>query len=235
MIVARPNQLRSRGFTLLEVLLAVAVFAIVLIAINTVYFSALKLRNKMAGTFDIAVPLQHTVKVLKRDLGGIMYPAGPLSGQFQSSPTTNSSLDTLGQRVSPDIYTASAVVDETSQFSEVQKVAYFLGTPTNQSNGKDLIRSISRNLLPVTTDQPDSQVLMSGVDSMAFLFFNGTDWVNTWDSLTTSNLPTAIKVQIALAQADVSQPPLAPIEIVVPVLVQSRTNQTDQTTTGGGQ
>ena len=41
----RPSLRSTRGFTLLELLIATAVSAIVLLAINTTFFGALRLHN----------------------------------------------------------------------------------------------------------------------------------------------------------------------------------------------
>lgn len=226
----------------MEVLLAVAVCAIVILAVNTVFFGALRLRNKTAAVFDEAVPLQQAVNFIKRDLAGIQFPSSntnnPMAGPLQTSATASlaNSTDLAGggQRVCPDLYTASAVVDDSSPYSEIQKVAYFLALPTNGASGRDLIRSVSRNLLPAATEQPVQQWLMGGVDTVTFLYYNGTEWADSWDSTTTSNLPTAIKVQITMAMEDKSRTADTPVEIVVPVVVQGRSNTTS-TATGGGQ
>jgi len=225
------------GFTLIEVLLAVAVFAIVLAAINTVFFGALRLRNKTHDAFEIALPLQQAVGIIKRDLGGIMLPGGTMTGQFQTTPTNNggASIDFIGLRVSPDIFTCTGLIDDTSPWAEVQKVTYFLADPTNNATGRDLIRSISRNPLPLnTTEEPEQQWLLGGIERMALQFYDGRAWTETWDSTLTTNLPMAIKVQIALAGQNSQRSLLAPIEFIVPVMVQPRTN-TAATASGGGQ
>ena len=76
--------------------------------------------------------------------------------------------------------------------------------------------------------------LLSGVENLALTYYDGTSWTETWDSSTTTNLPVAIKVDITLAEAKGARSTLAPIEFIVPVMVQRRTNSTQQAT-GGGQ
>ena len=236
MILCPAIRREARGFTLIEVLLAVAVFAIVLAAINTVYFGALRLRNKTHDAFEIALPLQQAVGIIKRDLGGIMLPGGTMTGQFQTTPTNNSdaNIDFIGLRVSPDIFTCTGIIDDTSPWTELQKVTYFLADPTNNATGRDLIRAISRNPLPLNTvaDEPEQQWLMGGVERMALQFYDGRTWIETWDSSLTTNLPVAIKVQIALAGQNSQRSLLSPIEFIVPVMVQPRTNTTAAATGG---
>lgn len=238
MIQGRPSSSArfSAGFTLMEMMLALAVFAIILSAINGLYFGALKLRNKTSASIESALPIQHTVATIKRDLTGIMLPGGTFGGPFQTTPTNamgSTMTESTGVRSSPDIFTTTGAIDDNSDFAEVQKIAYYLVAPTNNAVGRDLIRSVTRNLLPVSNDQPESQLLMAGVDQLAMQFYDGTTWAETWDSTTATNLPTAIKVQIVLTPEDGPRQNPSPIEFIVPVMVQARTNQT-ATASGGG-
>lgn len=115
----------------------------------------------------------------------------------------------------------------------MQKVAYFLVAPTNNAAGRDLIRSVTRNLLPASNDQPDTRLLMAGVDRLSMQFYNGTSWIETWDSTTSTNLPLAIKVQIVLTTEANDRTRIAPVEFIVPVMVQPRTNTTAAAAGGG--
>jgi type II secretory pathway component PulJ len=221
----------------MELLLAVAVFAIVLAAMNTVYFSALRLRNQTAAGFDAALPVEQAVARIKRDLAALRPPGGTLAGAFQTTALSSASvMESIGVRVSPDLYTSSALVDEWTPFPEVQKVAYFLANPTNQTVGRDLVRAVSRNLLPVTQEEIETQFVLEGVENVVFQYFDGSVWQDFWDSTTTSNLPFAIRVQIVLAHdpnAAGGQPATrAPVELVVPIKSEARTNQV---ATAGGQ
>lgn len=227
------GSVQSRGFTLLELLLAVAVFAIVLTAINGVFFAALKLRNKTAESFEQALPLEQTLSILRRDLTGLMPPGGTFGGVLQTTTTTTGSqMETAGRRVSPDFYTTTGAIDEYSPYGEVQKVGYFLANPTNQTPGFELLRVTSRNLLPVNVEEIEPQLLLSGVQTMTVLFYDGLNWTELWDSTTTSNLPSAIKVQILMVPPEGSTRAEPPIELVVPVMVQASTNQTATASTG---
>jgi general secretion pathway protein J len=233
---------RSAGFTLMEMLLAVAVSAVVLSVISTIYFTALQLRNRTTRTFDELLPLQHALGVIQDDLASLAPPGGPLGGELQTTPGTSSAnagtmnLFSSGQRVSPDFFTVTGVIGEFTPFADVQRVAYFLVDPTNRpAAGRDLMRIISRNLLPATVEEPGAQWLLGGVETLYFQYFDGTTWLDTWDSTISSNLPTAIRLQLALAAEDGRQNDYltAPVELVVPVAARSRTGQTQDP--GGGQ
>src|SRR6185437_13509501 len=108
----------------------------------------------------------------------------------------------------------------------VQKVTYELQPPANNlTRGKDLIRSVTRNLLSTVTPQPENQWMMGGIESVAFSCFDGTNWYNTWDSTLTTNVPIAVRVRILPAAGGGSTGAPSPIEFLVPIDSVSRTNQ----------
>jgi type II secretion system protein J len=215
----------DRGFTLLELLIATAVGAIVLIVINGTYFGALRLHNSTHDKIEADLVLERSLGLVQRDLAGLMLPAGTFSGQFQDTPTDSLTQEFAATRVSPDLYTTSATVDGWSPFSEVQVVAYFLAPATDGSNTKNLVRAVTRNLLPVQTPTTDEQVLLTGVADAGFDYYDGNEWTDTWDSTVTSTLPMAIRFSLSLANRDSSQSRPQPIELVVPVLVATKTSQ----------
>jgi type II secretion system protein J len=232
----------ARAFTLLEILIAVAAFAIVLAAINTVFYSALRLRNSTTDAIERALPMEHALGVIKRDLANMVLPGGTLSGTFSTSSTSNM----LAGQSSPNFYTASGLIDETSPFAEVQRVSYSLVATTNKSSGRDLIRTVSRNLLPSLQDQYEEEWLMTGVQTLTFLYHDGTQWRDSWDStienLSTglsNTLPAAVKIQIQLVEEQNAASRVRsrdlPLELVVPIVAQQRTNQAPQVAAGGQQ
>jgi type II secretion system protein J len=222
---------------LIEILIAVAAFAIVLAAINSVYYSALRLRNKTTAALAEALPLEHATAILRRDLANLVLPGGTMSGPFQSSSSSNN----VAGQASPNFYTSTGVIDETSPWADLQRVSYVLTASTNGGRGKDLLRAVSRNLLPSLQDQSEQQWLMTGVQTLTFLYHDGTQWRDSWDS-TIANpttglsnaLPRAVKVQIQLAPEGVARGPLREpsVELVVLIAAQARTNQVQQTSGG---
>jgi len=130
--------------------------------------------------------------------------------------------------------TTTGVLREDEPWSEVQRVAYYL-RPSGSSavRGQDLYRGVTRNLLSTMTPQPDEQYLLSGVERLEISCSDGLTWYNTWDSTTTTNLPVAVRVRLLMANQSVSGGTAQPIEMIVPVDSQTRTNtgvSTDTTT-----
>src|SRR5262245_45785382 len=83
----RANMLdheKGRAFTLIEVILALGIFAIVMAAINTAFFAALRLRQRSSEALEQALPLDYALSVLRRDLINAVPPGGVLAGDFRS-------------------------------------------------------------------------------------------------------------------------------------------------------
>lgn len=228
------------AFTLIEILLAVMVFAIVLAAMSSVLFSAFRLRNAASRAVEESLPIQQAVAAMKRDLINVVPPGGTMSGSFQ---TVLSGAVTLPGQFGPTFYTSTAQLDETLPWGDVEKVFYALTESTNRmATGKDLIRASTQNLLPVLAeDLPAQRWLMGGVQTVVFSYYDGSQWRDTWDTTTpdpttgyTNMLPVAIRVQIQMAASEErKQAPLTPVEFVVPITAQARTNMTGQTSTTG--
>ena len=242
LVTTRPARIGADAFTLLEVLLALLILAMVLGVVHAIFHGALKLRNQAELAFEQSIPLQHAVSMIKRDFANLTVPGGTLSGTFQTTLTTGSSSTSLshaGQQVGPVIYTASGTISDADTWSEMRRVTYYLTPSTNVGFGLDLVRSVARNLLPVSQDDYSDQRLMTGVDNVIFEYYDGSQWATTWDSTATSSstgstntLPSGVRIQIALA-AEAGQMAPEPIQIIVPISVQASTNSTSSTGGGG--
>ena len=208
------------GFTLMELVLAMAVCAIVLAGVSGVFFSAVRLRDSTTQAVDDAAPIQRTLTILHGDLQGVMPPAinGVLSGDFKVG---NVSSPGLNQNVAIELYTTTGALHENAPWGDVQRVTYALRATTA---GNDLIRSVTRNLLATTTPVPEDQWLMGNVARLDFDCYDGTQWRTTWDTtMSDTNLPVAVRVRIQPAGSSRNQ---QPITLVVPLDTQSNSNQT---------
>lgn len=217
------------AFTLLEVLVATAVSAIVLLVIGATFFAALRLNTTTHDRLATDLELQRALGIVRRDLAGVMLPRGQLSGQLQTTLASALTQGTYGDQVGPDLYTNTGTVDGWTQFSEVQLVDYYLAPANDGTNRKTLVRAVTRNLLPAQADVPNLQPLLTGVADASIDFYDGTTWTSAWDSASTRTMPTAIRFQVVPARTDVNQPAGDPVTLIVPVLVSTAT----QATTGG--
>ena len=221
--------LHSSAFTLIELILAVGVAAIVLIAINAVFFGALHLREATTNAVDEATPIEQALTTMRHDLQCAVppIPNGILTGDFKAGDVSSVGVP---DNVNLEIFTATGALssDPAAPWADIQRVTYGLKTPVPATgNGKDLVRTVTRNLLSETTPDVDQQWMMSGVETLQVQCFDGAQWYDQWDTTQigsmNTNLPTAVRVTIQLAAKSGNNRP-QPIVMLVPIDSQSRTN-----------
>jgi type II secretion system protein J len=222
----------AAAFTLIEMILAIGVASIVLIAANAAFFTALHLRDATADAVDAASPIDQSLTLLRRDLQCAVTPkaSGVLSGDFKIGNVTSTG---ISEPVAAEIYTATGALSENAPWGDIQRVTYELKNSTSGVNGRDMYRSVTRNLLTETTPDVEDQLMIRGVDSVQFSAYDGSQWNDSWDTTDTTsantNLPVAVRVDIQLTSSGKNS---LPIEILVPIDSQSRTNSTS--TVGAG-
>ena len=224
------------AFTLIEMILAIGVAAMVLIAVNTALFASLRLRDATQNVVDAAAPLDQTVTFIRRDLQCVVTPTNGtskvLSGSFRAG-----SISSVGvsESVAVEMFTATGTLSANAPWADIQRVTYELKQPADRNAvGRDLYRSVVRNLLTLTTPDVQDQLMLSGVQDIKFTCFDGATWQDTWDTTgltsTETNLPLAVRVDIQMAGNNAAT--AQPIELVVPIDAQVRTNTVLTTTTG---
>ena len=68
------------GFTLLEVLVATAIFTVLVGALYSLFYGALRLRERTYEVTEASLPKDYIVTLIKRDLASVVPPVGILAG-----------------------------------------------------------------------------------------------------------------------------------------------------------
>jgi type II secretion system protein J len=210
----------AAAFTLIEMLVALGISAGLLAVASSLFFNALRLRASASAAAAETLPVDRAVAIMKRDLLDIV-PMGVLAGPMGS--------DAVGiGMTSPiilEIFTGSGVIDKDTPWGDVQKIDYSLQIPTNRNNyiGMNLMRGVTRNLLPVTAVSPDQQTLLEDVQNLKFTYYDGTNWNDTW-STTLWNIPIAIRVSIDFATSRTETRVKPQVQFLVPIVAWSNTN-----------
>jgi general secretion pathway protein J len=235
MVCGLKPGLRTSAFTLIEVMIALAVFAIVMAAINGIFWGALRLRNKTVASIDATLQPSRALGIIRNDLENIVPPGGKFFTTFTTTvPSTNSAVGTLmsmmpGQN-SPEFTTSNALIDDSSNWGDIQRVSYQVANSTNGGYGQVLYRNVTRNLLPSLAMAGEQQVILTGVQSIYFYYHDGQQWKQTWDSTNeVYRLPRALKVEIQMASEERGRQAPPPYEMIVP-LIDAGTNTTQVAT-----
>ncbi len=230
----------TRAFTLLEVLMATLCMAVIMAALNSTFYSAMHMRERTTALVEQALPFNQVCSLIKRDLFGILpggtlaytltttnYPANGLVFYTTSGVTADAVTNVPGMNTS--------LAPSVPYWSEVQMISYYLApAPTRYAVGMDFVRGVTRNLLASQVPDLTEQHLLTGVESLIFSFYDGTNWFPVWDASYQTNLPLAVRMSIQFAAQTRGQQPRGPLEFMVPLDVQPRgTNQTTSTTSSG--
>lgn len=216
----------AAGFTLIEVILALGVCSLVLVVISGVFGSALHLQETVSKDIDESLPVERALNLMRKDLKNAVAPGGMLAGPMQSG-SLDGGVD-AGDGI--QIYTTTGLMSSTSPWGEIQKITYGLQSTGNADDGsKELVRSVTRNLLSTSVQDEDDQFLAKGIQKLTFSYYDGTDWLDTWDDTTQTNLPVAVRVRVQLAPKNSTQEAPQPIQMLVPLMVQVHTNELDNT------
>ncbi|MGA3174905.1 MAG: type II secretion system protein GspJ [Syntrophorhabdales bacterium] len=185
---AGPSCRMERGFTLIEILLAVALSALLLTVVYWTYFSIN--RSIVAATEDQeAFETGRTLsELLKRDIraiNGVKYPLLAKNVEIQG--------DRFGQL---EFVTNALSPTEPQRFRRVQYVLVM-----TDSEGKVMVRKESTDLDDLIdkppVDNPPKVFEISRIITGFFVeFYDGAQWVQTWDSGASATLPKQIRATI---------------------------------------
>lgn len=213
----------ASGFTLIEVLFATLAFSIVLAAINTVFYTGVRLRERVAEKEAIFKPRMRALEMLKQDLRGTFYSEGMRADQFLCEPSNG--LSVAGDRI--QFFTSTGPTREEAKWSNIQMVEYYLAPsidPRKTPDTIDLVRAVTRNILTSTYQAPVEQRLVSGLSSFGLTFYDGEIWQETWDSeLQDPVLPKAVQITLQFNSEREQQGQLPPtLTQMVAILAEPR-------------
>ena len=231
MKTARPQSpVRSYpGFTLIEVLFATLAFAIVLAAVNAVFYGSLRLRERVDEKQKESLPRLQALELLKRDLRAAFYSEGFRADRFYCEPSRG--LGVLADQI--QFFAKTGTTGQSAPWSDVQQIEYYLA-PANEirenPNSLELVRAVNRNLLASTHQTPVEQRILSGIGAFQLSFFDGETWTTSWDSeLQDPALPKAVQIYLEFAHTNRSNPLPLSLTHIVPILAEPRTAKDRET------
>ena len=223
---SRPNAFRrDSAFTLLELIVAAAMFSIIMAALGGVFFGTMKLRKRTDESLVGVHQLQQALMIIKSDLRSATIPGGLLS----TNMTTSLELAASGG-TQFEFHTASGQSSGYEPWPDIQRVTYYLRQPqiTTATNGMDLIRGTTRNLLATVQEDINEQILLHDVAQIWFEFWDGEAWLPDWDSDTqiasqAASAPEAIRFSIEFKQQP-NEPQPRILQVAAPVFTGGITN-----------
>jgi len=180
----------AKGFTLLEVLLAIAIFSVISLSSFTLFDTILNADKNSQKSSARQNELQRAFLLIERDFLQIAHRSIRFNGEepleefiYTESSVTSSDFQTLGfvrgGWTNPGLLLPR---------SNMQSVAY-------QLNEQTLERLHFNFVDAVVGQEPRVRPLITGVEQLAFEFYDGKVWQKKLDS---EKIPTAIAIEIEL-------------------------------------
>ena len=185
----------NAGFTLLELIVAMALMNIIAVALYSSMRTGFVAKQNCQATLKPYRSVTPIFEFIRKDVTSAMRPDGILAGVFEgeSAPFTNmQDADTLS------FYSGAYQPKEDEIASNVIHVQYVLGTDPERDQ-VILKRLTTKNILSPTAVEPDEEVIGRGIAGFDIKYYDGTSWLNTWDSSEKdSTLPWGIRVTISI-------------------------------------
>ena len=186
-----PAFRKERGFTIIELMIAVALSALLLTIVYFTYFSINRSIEAATEDQDALETGRMLSELIKKDIRGISPSLSDLIGK-------NDVVDGLSLGQIEFVTSAGLPTDPL----KMRRIGYAL--VTNNQGDKILVKKESTDLKdPFESSASAPQVFEVSriVKGFQLEFFNGTEWTTGWDSSVAGSLPTQIRVTIDVADA----------------------------------
>jgi prepilin-type N-terminal cleavage/methylation domain-containing protein len=179
--------IRATGFTLVEVLIALALSALTLVGVYGIFFSVNRSVQGTSSDQEAFEAGRAVIEVLKRDIRCI----APAPFVFAGS---NTPLDD-GEVGGGVLLVTSSVIGNRTR-PGLFRIEYFL---TKDGDGeKVFVRRQYVSLKAESTDVEADLEISRDVAGFEVGFYDGTTWAEKWDSKATGKLPRRIKIKIGI-------------------------------------
>ncbi len=213
------------GFTLLELLVASMIFAMLFLVLHSLLSGALGLRNKAYKNAETGMPREQIAQVLRRDLQNMVAPSGILAGAIVGTATKEKD----NEQDSVDFYSTNGAISEGEPWADIQEVTYSLEDPSDgrdPQDGMDFVRKVKRDLLSTEDEEEDDLspwIMMRGVKSLTLSYWDGETWQEAWDSTAQENAnPKAVSLSVEFVNASADEKAEGPLEVMCEIAQQPR-------------
>ena len=182
----------NKGFTRIELLIAVAIMSIVMLALYGTFFSILNSQSRIEKELEWVRELRRFLDVFSSEIQSSFYKDGNRRTIFIGEKK-----DSHGRPVSSIDFTAftyTAVIDG-RPVSDIMAVEYSV-----EENPEGMLTLYKKAWNPYAGDKKDGfkVEILGDVEGFEISYLNGKDWAKAWDSSLEKKLPDAVKAVVAI-------------------------------------
>ena len=189
----RSRRHARRAFTLLEMLVALAIMGLLATSLYASLHIGFRARRAAERAIGPVRAASLALELVRRDVEAALPPTGILAGTFYGEDGSSGGRDA-------DTLTWFANVGEPAQgAADIVKLELALTTLDDDGGNTALVRRLTTNLLAPKAQEPTEEVLCRRVVALSLRYFDGSDWLDNWDSSTQDNtLPLAVEVVLEI-------------------------------------
>lgn len=182
------NKAQQKGFTLLEVLIAIAIFSVVSLASFTIFDTVLRGDENSAARSERQNELQRAFLLIERDFTQIAKRSMRVNGEAPSKAFLHTSDDSFLADEQALAFVRNGWTNPGLLLprSDMQNVAYRLVDETLERLHLNFVDA-------VVGQEPKVRPLIKDVSSLAFEYYDGKKWQKQWSG---EKLPQAIAIEI---------------------------------------
>jgi general secretion pathway protein J len=182
---------RNKGFTLLEILIAVVLLGILTSALYGSYFGVIRARDRASAGMESRRELAATLDLIRREVSSAMFNRNDKRLKFVVEDRDNfgdqSSTLELTTLASPSVQnrSESGVVDVKYQMAEKEK--------------KRSLTRQERDLVSEETAVP-AYPQMEQISVFMVECYDGSKWVKSWDTAINGTLPKGVRITVRVEE-----------------------------------
>jgi len=196
---------RQSGFTMIELIVALAMVAIVAVSLASVLWTAYHSTQRTRAAVEPSVAASAALDLFCEDLQSALQPnlnvgaATALAGDFEGTQAQGGAGGEADDLV---LYSTAESPQHVDANGEIKHVEYTI-VQASGSTDYVMVRRVIRNLLTDVQPQPDEEIVCRNVASFTLQYFDGTNWDPTWDSTQEDNtIPAAVQAILVINQTN---------------------------------
>lgn len=198
-VCGKEQRRRERGFTLLELLVALALLVILATALYGTFFALTRGRDRTTSGMETRRELRTTLDQLRRELSGAFIRGPATSGGKPLLPFVVEDRDSFGRPASTLTF-ATFAPPRSDDLTTSDQVTVRYGVVEKEKR-LVLTREARDRYLPGT---PLPYPQMEEVEGFLVECYDGSKWIRSWDTAPGLNagLPKAVRVTIRLKEGE---------------------------------
>jgi general secretion pathway protein J len=193
---------RQAGFTIVEILIALAIGAIVLTALYWAYTAVVGTMGKSRQTSDLYQTARVVLSNIRREISGSYQPL------FAEDQLLFEGKDEWSRGLENDSLSLVSTTSQRGAEDEIGYDSFELGYYLGEGAEAGFLKQ--RRLPFYNLDEPFTEgeelTLAENVRSLDFKYFDGEEWKEEWNSDMEDYLPLAVRITIGLGEEDDRNP-----------------------------